>query len=136
MAKTLSVINPFMFMEVGDTFEWNEKTNMYVCQHNQEFHNADDSNSELRSSYNSSFAISPAYAKELIADEYLEDTSSAAKPFVNIFEEIDRLSSKYTEELNNLDEDMANMPECLKVERTTVLNNILTVLSHLKELKK
>ena len=31
---------------------------------------------------------------------------------------------------------MANMPECLKVERATVLNNVLSVLDHLKELKK
>lgn len=136
MAKTLHVTNPFLFMEEGDTFEWNNDTNMYSCCRNQEFHKADDSDLELRSSYNSCFSISADYAKELIADGYLEDVNAKTKQFVNIFDEIDRLSSKYTEELNNIDEDMAHDPECLKVERTTVLNNILTVLSHLKELKK
>ena len=135
MSKVLHVIEPFFTVEVGDTFEFDSKSNMYVAQRTEEFHKTDDSNSELRSMFNSNFAISVDYAKELIADGYLEDVMEK-KTFTNVFDEIQRLSEKYSDELKNLNEDMANMPECLKVERTTVLNNILSVLEHLKSLKK
>jgi hypothetical protein len=137
MAKTLTVIDPFFVMEAGDTFEWNEDDNMYVANHAEEFHKSDDSDSEIRSTYQSNFAISVDYAKELITDGYLEETSNEPKKaFTNVFDEINRLIDKYEDEKNNLQEDMANMPECLKVERATVLNNVLSVLDHLKELKK
>jgi len=135
MNKVLHVIEPFFTVEVGDTFEFDDNSNMYVSQRTEEFHKTDDSNSELRSTFNSNFAISADYAKELIADGYLED-ASGKKVFMNVFDEIQRLSDKYSDELKNLNEDMAGMPECMKVERTTVLNNILSVLDHLKSLKK
>lgn len=136
MAKTLRVINSFFVMEEGDTLEWNDDTNMYTADHSEEFHKSDDSDSELRSTYQSNFAISEDYAKELILDGYLEEVTDGKKVFMNVFDEINRLIEKYNDELKNINEDMANMPECLKVERTTVLNNILSVLDHLKELKK
>ena len=137
MAKTLRVIESFFVMEVGDTFEWDANENMYVSNHSEEFHKTDDENSEISSSYNSNFSISADYAKDLIADGYLEEaTSDGKKVFTNVFDEITRLYKKYDDELKNLQEDMADMPECLKVERTTVLNNILSVLDHLAALKK
>ena len=137
MGKILTVIDPFFVMEVGDTFEWSADDNMYIANHSEEFHKTDDSDSEIRSTYQSNFAISADYAKELIADGYLEDTPNEPKKvFTNVFDEINRLIDKYEDEKDNLAEDMANMPECLKVERATVLNNILSVLDHLKELKK
>lgn len=137
MAKTLRVIDSFFVMEVGDTLEYDEKSGMYVAEHNEEFHKSDDSNSEVKSTYNSNFAISESYAKELIMDGYLEEVTTDNKStFVNIFDEIDRLIAKYTDEFKNIDEDMATLPECLKVERVTVLNNLLSLLDHLKGLKK
>lgn len=137
MGKTLRVIDSFFVMEVGDTFEWDENTQMYVAEHAEEFHKSDDSNSELRSSYQSNFAISADYAKELIADGYLEVVGNENKKvFMNVFDEINRLSEKYQDELKNIDEDMASMPECMKVERITVLNNMLSLLEHLAGLKK
>ena len=135
MAKVLHVVQPFFTVEVGDTFEFDSNSNMYVSQRTEEFHKTDDSNSELRSMFNSNFAISADYAKELIADGYLEDNSED-RTFVNVFDEIQRLHDKYTDELKNIDEDMANLPQCVKVERMTVLTNILSVLEHLKGLKK
>lgn len=135
MNKVLHVIQPFFTVEVGDTFEYDNNSDMYVAQRTEEFHKTDDSDSELRSVFNSNFAISADYAKELIADGYLEDVYEK-KTFTNVFDEIQRLNDKYSDELKNLNEDMAGMPECLKVERTTVLNNILSVLEHLKGLKK
>ena len=137
MGKTLRVIDSFFVMEVGDTFEWDENTQMYVAEHAEEFHKSDDSNSELRSSYQSNFAISADYAKELIADGYLEVVGAENKKvFMNVFDEISRLSEKYQDELKNIDEDMASMPECMKVERMTVLNNMISLLEHLAGLKK
>lgn len=137
MAKTLRVIDSFFVMEVGDTFEWSDEANMYVAQHSEEFHKTDDSDSEIQSSYKSNFEISADYAKSLIADGYLEEVGQENKKiFTNVFDEIGRLYNKYTDELKNLDEDMAEMPECVKVERTTVLNNLLSVLDHLAGLKK
>lgn len=136
MAKTLRVIDTFFCMEIGDTFEWDDNTQMYVAEHSEEFHKSDDSDSELRSSYQSNFAISADYAKELIADGYLEVVGAEKKVFMNVFDEIGRLTEKYNDELKNLNEDMANMPECMKVERTTVLNNMLSLLNHLAGLKK
>lgn len=135
MNKVLHVIQPFFTVEVGDTFEYDNNSDMYVAQRTEEFHKTDDSDSELRSVFNSNFAISADYAKELIADGYLEDVYEK-KTFTNVFDEIQRLNDKYSDELKNLNEDMAGMPECLKVERTTVLNNILSILEHLKGLKK
>lgn len=135
MSKTLRVIEPFFTVDTGDTFEWNDSDKMYVSQRIEEFHKTDDSNSELRSMFNSNFAISADYAKELIADGYLEEATEK-KVFTNVFDEIQRLHNKYTEELKNVDEDMAHLPQCVKVERVTVLNNILSVLDHLNSLKK
>ena len=135
MSKTLRVIEPFFAVEVGDTFEWNDSDQMYVSQHVEEFHKTDDSDSELRSMFNSNFAISADYAKELIADGYLEEVTEK-KTFTNVFDEIQRLYKKYKDELKNVDEDMAHLPQCVKVERITVLNNLLSVLGHLNDLKK
>lgn len=138
MAKTLRVTDSFLFMEIGDTFEYNNDTQMYVFEHNEEFHKTDDADSEVRSIYNSNFSISEDYAKELIKEGYLEEVveNPKSKNFVNVFDEIDKLYNKYTDELNNIDEDMSTAPECLKVERVTVLNNLVKVLNHLKSLKK
>ena len=137
MAKTLRVIESFFVLEVGDTLELDSETGMYRAEHNEEFHKSDDNDSELRSVYNSNFAISADYAKELIADGYLEEVGAENKKvFMNVFDEISRLTDKYNNELKNLNEDMADMPECIKVERTTVLNNLLSVLDHLAGLKK
>lgn len=137
MVKTLRVIEPFFVMEVGDMFEWNDDTQMYVSTHAEEFHKSQDADSEINSTYNSNFSISAGYADDLIKEGYLEAVDTDAKKnFVNVFDEIQRLINKYNDELINLQEDMANMPECLKVERTTVLNNIISVLNHLNGLKK
>lgn len=136
MAKTLRVISDFLDMNPGDTFEYDNDTKMYVAERNEEFHRTDDSDSELRSIYSSKFAISEGYARELIQDGILEDAINDSKSFVNVFDEIDNLTTRYESELKNLDEDMAQFPECMKVERMTVLNNLLSVLDHLKGLKK
>ena len=137
MAKTLKVIDSFFVVEVGDLFTLSEDGSCYVFQRNEEFHKAGDE-SELNSAYNSTFTISTSYAQQLIKDGYLEEVVEKAetKPFVNVFDEIDKLIEKYKNELLNLDKDLKDSPMCVRVEKTTVLTNILSVLDHLKNLRK
>ncbi|MBO5627918.1 MAG: hypothetical protein J5965_02420 [Aeriscardovia sp.] len=140
MTKTLRVIEPFFVMELGDMFEYSEDSKMYVSVHNEDFYNNDNDSSveSIKSSYSSEFQISPDYAKTLIKEGYLEEVSEAElkTPFVNIFDEIDSLLTKYNASLKTVEKDMADLPACIRVERQTVLTNMITLLEHLKSLKK
>jgi len=139
MAKILRVIDPFFVMELGDTFEYSDEAKMYVSKHQEEFYKTDDTSvNEVKSSYSSSFQISVDYAKTLIDGGYLEEVDEKVNttPFVNIFDEIDTLLDKYKKGLDTIDKDMAELPTCVKVERQTVLTNMITLLEHLKSLKK
>lgn len=139
MAKILRVIDPFFDMNVDDTFVLSDDGKSYVAEKVEEFHTADTaSDDDMTSSYKSWFKISPKWAKNLIEDGYLEEVTpkKPASPFVNVFDEIDKLITKYQDELNNISDTMAQAPECLKVERTTVLSNIIKVLTYLKTLRK
>lgn len=137
MSKILRVIDPFFEMEIGDTFTLTEDGKLYSSEHNEEFRKAGD-NDEVNAIYNSVFNISVEYAKELIKEGYLEEVVENKKQntFVNVFDEIDNLIKKYQLELNNIDTTMKDAPQCMKVEKTTVLTNILSVLNHLKTLRK
>lgn len=135
MSNILRVIDPFFITEIGDMFTLAADGN-YEFQKNEEFHKAGESN-EINSSYSATFKISKDYAQQLIKDGYLEEVNADKKAnFVNVFDEIDNLIKRYEEQLKNIDLDMANEPQCLKVEKTTVLTNILSVLNHLKTLRK
>ena len=137
MSKKLHVIDPFFIAELDDMFELNENGD-YSLEKKEEFYKiADDKSSKVQSSCSSTFIISPEYAQTLIKDGYLEeDTEKEDKPFVNIFDEINTLIDKYSTDLKNIDVDMQNVPQCVKLEKETVLNNLITVLNHLKDLKK
>lgn len=139
MTKVLHVIKPFFVMDKGDKFELNDN-GMYESSYKEENHESDDSSCEVYSSYNSNYTISPTYAEMLIQDGYLmEDKtpkSTNNAPFVNVFDEIDTLLKTYEQDLENLDEDMADEPKALKVEKETVLNNLIKVLNHLKSVRR
>lgn len=137
MSKILKVIEPFFLVNVGDTFVLSEDGKFYIAEHNEEFHTAKD-DGDMSSSYTSEFKISLKWAEQLIEDGYLEEVtiSDGKSTFVNVFDEIDNLLNKYTNELNDLPKTMADAPECLKVEKTTVLSNMIKVLEHLKSLRK
>ena len=138
MTKILRVIDPFFVMELGDTFEYSDEAKMYVSKHKEEFYKMDsDKIDEVKSSYNSEFQISAEYAETLIKEGYLEEVENTSKSnFVNIFDEINNLLEKYKKGLENLEEDTMDLPACVKVERKTVLTNMVTLLEHLKSLKK
>lgn len=141
MAKILQVITPFFTAEEGDKFNFNEDTKTYTLSKNEEFFKmAGDTRGEVKSSFSSEFSISMNYAKELIEEgyleEYVEKKVNKKAEFVNVFNEIDALIEKYNEELANVNESMQNEPECVRVEKITVLNNLIKVLTYLKNLKK
>ena len=136
MSKTLQVVEPFFTLSAGDILELSKDGKSYVNTRNDEFCKANSNGDDISSSYSSTIRFSTAYAKELVEDGYLCEETDGGREFVNIFTEIDRLIEKYGDELESLDEDMAAVPQCVKLERYTVLNNLITLLTHLKGLKK
>lgn len=139
MAKTLRVIEPFFIMELGDMFEYSDNEKMYVSKHNEEFYKMESEKiDEIKSSYKSEFRISAEYAADLVKEGYLEEVNENENKtsFVNVFDEIDTLLEKYKKGMENLEEDMIGLPACVKVEKETVLSNLITLLEHLKSLKK
>lgn len=136
MTKILKVIKPFFVMENGDTFEYNADTDQYESVYNEEHNSSNEDNSTVVSSYNSVYRISKEYAKMLLDNGYVEEVDKKAR-FVNIFDEIDNKLSEYNNELyaikTKADE---NTPQCLLVEKETVLRNMIKLLEYLKGLRK
>ena len=136
MTKILKVIKPFFVMENGDTFEYNADTDQYESVYNEEHNSSNEDNSTIVSSYNSVYRISKEYAKMLLDNGYVEEVDDK-KRFVNIFDEINNKLSEYNNELcvlkSKADE---NTPQCLLVEKETVLRNMIKLLEYLKGLKK
>lgn len=136
MTKILKVIKPFFVMENGDTFEYNADTDQYESVYNEEHNSSNEDDSTVVSSYNSVYRISKEYAKMLLDNGYVEEVDDK-KRFVNIFDEIDNKLSEYNEELYTLSNgDNDDTPQCLLVEKETVLRNMIKLLEYLKGLKK
>lgn len=136
MTKILKVIKPFFVMENGDTFEYNADTDQYESVYNEEHNSSNEDNSTVVSSYNSVYRISKEYAKMLLDNGYIEEVDEK-KRFVNIFDEIDNKLSEYNNELYTLKTKAdENTPQCLLVEKETVLRNMIKLLEYLKGLKK
>lgn len=136
MTKILKVIKPFFVMENGDTFEYNADTDQYESVYNEEHNSSNEDSSTVVSSYNSVYRISKEYAKMLLDNGYVEEVDEK-KRFVNIFDEIDNKLSEYNEELYTLSNgDSDDTPQCLLVEKETVLRNMIKLLEYLKGLKK
>ena len=137
MTKILKVIKPFYVMEVGDTFELSQDGTVYSSVFNEVFDNQTDNGVTTKATYTSDYTISKEYAKQLIEQGYLAEVApKEEKPFVNVFDEIDALIAKYTEDLNNLSNTKGEIPDVIKLENTTVLLNLIKVLNHLASLKK
>ena len=136
MTKILKVIKPFFVMENGDTFEYNADTDQYESVYNEEHNSSNEDNSTVVSSYNSVYRISKEYAKMLLDNGYVEEVDEK-KRFVNIFDEIDNKLNEYNNELYTLKTKTdENTPQCLLVEKETVLRNMIKLLEYLKGLKK
>lgn len=137
MTKILKVIKPFYVMEIGDTFELSQDGSVYSSVFSEVFDNQTDNGVTTKATYTSDYTISKEYAKQLIEQGYLAEVApKEEKPFVNVFDEIDALIAKYTEDLNNLSNTKGEIPDVIKLENTTVLLNLIKVLNHLASLKK
>ena len=137
MTKILKVVKPFFVMEAGDTFEFDENTKQYKSVYTEEHNGADDDSNTVTSSYNSVYTISEDYAKMLLENGYVEQVQNVKdKKFVNIFDEINNLYIQYTSDLAELLNAKDDIPQCLKVEKETVLRNMIKLLEHLNSLKK
>ena len=132
MTKVLKVIDPFLRLDFGDMFVQNEDGD-YVSSVKEEFVDHTDNGETYSSKYNASFTISNDYATQLVKDGYLEEVSEK-KDFVNIFDEIDKLIEQYEVELKDNNDE--SLHPAIKHEKEVVMTNLLTVLNHLKSLKK
>lgn len=133
MINKLKVVDRFYNLEVGDVLTLSDDKSFYEYSVSE-----GSSDKDSKFTFNASFKIDSNYAKELIKQGYLEEVweKQSNNEFKNIFTEINTLLSTYYSELKSLDAEFANKPTCLKVEKSTVLNNLIKVLEHLKNLKK
>lgn len=137
MSKTLIVVKPFYMLDAGDILQLSEDGLTYKATYNEQIANTIDDGADIYGDYSSALTISVGYAKELIEQGYLMSEPEQNKTeFVNIFTEIDKLLTKYSNELLTIEKDFADQPACVKVEKITVLNNMIKLLNHLKNLKK
>lgn len=135
MSKTLKVITPFFTLGIGDILELSADGKYYEFKQEEKFGKGSVDNS-YESFFSTSLSISVDHAKELIEEGYLSEEAVVQDKFVNVFDEIDNLLQEYKGDLDEVNADKADVPACLKVEKTTVLSNLIKVLTHLKNLKK
>ena len=135
MSKTLKVITPFFTLGIGDILELSADGNFYEFKQEEKFGKGSVDNS-YESFFSTSLSISVDHAKELIEEGYLVEETVLQDKFVNVFDEIDNLLQQYKKDLEEVNADKDEVPACLKVEKTTVLSNLIKVLTHLKNLKK
>lgn len=140
MNKILRVITPFYLLKVGDTFELSEDGTEYTNVHNEQLDETNESGNDISARFTSKYSISTDYANMLIEEGYLAPLKPTVpektEGFINVFDEINTMLETYHEELDSLDDDYAEEPACLKVEKETVLRNMIKVLEHLNSLKK
>ena len=143
MIKTLKVVKPFyvdnnLEIKVNEIFEWSEDDGLYINE-NTSVYNPDDNNEDSDGfSSTTKTYLSIGYVARLLKYGFLKDTGGFENKegFVNIFNEIENLKKEYTEQLNGLDGEYKTSPACLKVEKQTVLTNLINLLNHLGSLKK
>lgn len=131
MANNLEVVKPFGVMEVGDVFELSQN-GMYVSN-NEWSQSTDDADENVSFSIKQTCEMSEEYVNFLKKNGFLKDKDDK---FINVFDEIEKLAKQYNDELSTLDKDYENAPACMKLEKETVLMNMLKVLNHLHSLKK
>ena len=126
-AKILKVIEPMFSLLPGDILELTDDGTSYIA----EISDSDFNELEVVSA---TLKISANYAQELVKAGYLQVPAYENKGFINVFDEIDSLLAKYNEDLSNVGSE--DMPECMRVEKATVLKNMIKLLEHLKSVKK
>lgn len=135
MNKTLKVIKPYGWMEYGEVFELSNDGKSYVNSRTNEY-TTTYKDSDFSSKLESSFSISTDYAKALVDEGVLSEDVENPSEYKNVFNAMDDMIDTYQEDLNNIETDMKDSPQCLKVEKETVLRNLIKAVSYLRSLKK
>lgn len=147
MTKLLKVTSPIWDLEIGDTFTFDENTKTYTAKDESSYAESGDCGS-MTFTHSAQCTISEDMAKSLIEDGFVaefpgtKDNTKAVsankddKKFVNVFNVMDDLRSTYNNDLTHIDATCADCPECLKVERITVLKNLISLIDYLKTFKK
>lgn len=136
MTNKLKVVEPFYNLEVGDELVLTEDGKNYVFEVSESNESTSDNGNTNDASFTARFTLSVDYAKALLDEGYLEEVADKDTEFKNVFTEIDNLLDKYRTELSTINDDFKNLPACLKLEKKTVLGNLVKVLQHLRDLKK
>ena len=136
MNKTLTVIKPYGWMEPGEIFEPSADGKTYVNTHTNEY-SSTLKDADINSKMVTEYSISTDFAKDLISNGILDDGEKKEdRNFVNVFDTMDDMLDTYQKDLDNIDTDMKDSPACLKIEKETVLRNLIKTLSYLRSLKK
>lgn len=140
MKNVLKVVESFANLEAGDLLTLSKDGENYEFSSVDEY-GTDDEDGKFVGTFSRSVTLPVYQARVLIADGILQEVSDPKNQennskFVNIFDEIDNLLNQYNTKLSEVDEVYKDQPECLKVEATTVLKNMIKLLVHLKNLKK
>lgn len=135
MNKTLIVAKPYAWMEPGEKFTLSDNGTMYTNTRVDEYSNT-DKDSDISSRVETSYSISTDAASKLMKAGILTDNDTQKSAFVNVFDTMDDMIHTYQDDLDNIDEDMKNAPACLKIEKETVLRNLIKTVSYLRSLKK
>ena len=136
MNKTLTVIKPYGGMEPGEIFELSADGKTCVNTHTNEY-SSTLKDADINSKMVTEYSISTDFAKDLISDGILDDgEKKEGRNFVNVFDTMDDMLDTYQKDLDNIDTDMKDSPACLKIEKETVLRNLIKTLSYLRSLKK
>lgn len=140
MKNVLKVVESFANLEAGDLLTLSKDGENYEFSSVDEY-GTDDEDGKFIGTFSRSVTLPTYQARVLIADGILQEmpdpkSSENNSKFVNIFDEIDNLLNQYNTKLSEIDEVYKDQPECLKVEATTVLKNMIKLLVHLKNLKK
>lgn len=137
MNKTLTVTKASGWMEPGDTFKLSDDGKTYTNTHTKEY-STTLKDSDITGKYITTYSISTKLAKELIEDGFLTEDVCAKndRNFVNVFDTMDDMLETYQKDLDNINIDMKDSPACVKIEKETVLRNLIKALSYLRSLKK
>ena len=131
----LKLVKPLYYMEAGSIFEF--KDGKYVCEIKNVDDTITDDGTDTSVEFSQRMSISEESAKNLIKSGFLKELGPGEdSDFMNVFEQIDKMLTMYETELNNLDDDYEGSPVCMKVEKETVLKNLVKALTYLKNLKR
>ena len=131
--KKFKVLVPYSSLTEGDILEPSEDGRYYTAEHTEQFDRTGVNGETFSSSATYTVTFSADYVQVLLENGYLAEVS---EDFVNVFDEIDNLLKGYEADLKEVEADKDAVPACLKVEKTTVLSNLIKVLTHLRNLKK